>query len=182
MEILRKFLTAGHFILIVYLRPCPAAGHLDTATKPSNSASFSNKLTSECVFCRVTTRSFTYSTLTSSIVVKTAQDMLNLPLPRWKLFPAFMMADIRPLVTGEYDERSLSQLPLGCFCHFQCARLCPKTKIENWLQFSIFNFWFWFFNFRLLENRKAKPCHRLQHCRKNKIAARFHFSFYCWLD
>ena len=31
--------------------------------------------------------------------------------------------------------------PLGCFCHLECTCLaCPETKIENWFQFSIFNF------------------------------------------
>ena len=41
------------------------------------------------------------------------------------------------------------------------------------------------FNFQFLdsvENRKTKPCHRLQHCRRNKIAACFHFSLHCWQD
>ena len=44
-----------------------------------------------------------------------------------------------------------------------------QTKIENWLQFSIFNFKV------SAENRKTKPCHRLQHCRKSNMDLIFLF-------
>ena len=44
-----------------------------------------------------------------------------------------------------------------------------QTKIENWLQFSIFNFK------TSAENRKTKPCHRLQHCRKSNMDLIFLF-------
>ena len=56
---------------------------------------------------------------------------------------------------------------LGSYVNdFECFG--RKTKIENWLQLSIFNF--------------SKPYHRLQHGQKSKIAAQFHFSLYCWQD
>ena len=44
-----------------------------------------------------------------------------------------------------------------------------QTKIENWLQFSIFN------HKTSAENRKTKPCHRLQHCRKSNMDLIFLF-------
>ena len=58
---------------------------------------------------------------------------------------------------------------------FQCFGRKKKLKIDCNFQFSIFRLQF-------LENRKTKPCHRLQHCRKSKIAAQFHFSLYCRQD
>ena len=119
------------------------------------------------------------NTYTSSI---DCSRLLNLPLPCWKLFlrafPAFMMADIRPLGTGQYDERSLSQLPLGYFCHFECARLCPKTKIENWFQFSIFNFLVLIF--LILDSSKTEKLSRVTDCNivgKSKLLLAFIFLF-----
>ena len=69
--------------------------------------------------------------------------------------------------------------PPGVFLSFGVRTSClPQNK--NWKlkidQFSIFNFQF----LDSVENRKTKPCHRLQHCRRNKIAAHFHFSLHCW--
>ena len=56
-------------------------------------------------------------------------------------------------------------LPLGQFCwRFWVFWLENK----NWKLIVIFNF--------------SKPCHRLQHGRKSKIAAQFNFSLYCWQD
>ena len=41
-----------------------------------------------------------------------------------------MMADIRPLGTGEYDERFLSQLPWGAFVTSSARVFTQKQKLK----------------------------------------------------
>ena len=48
--------------------------------------------------------------------------------------------------------------------------LAEKQKLKIDCNFQFLDF---------VENRKTKPCHRLRHRRKSKIAAQFHFSLYC---
>ena len=63
------------------------------------------------------------------------------------------------------------QLSWGAFVTWSAhVLLARKQKLK-----IIFNFQF----LDSVENRKTKPCHRLQHCRRNKIAAHFHFSLHC---
>ena len=120
--------------------------NLLTDLKPflSGNLSFGNKLTLECVFLWV----IKYEFPTSSIPEKCS-------------------------VGGEGGGRGKKKItvqmnpsPSPSVNDFECFG--RKTKIENWLQFSIFNF--------------SKPCHRLQHGQKSKIAAQFNFSLYCWQD
>ena len=72
-----------------------------------------------------------------------------------------MMADIRPLGTGEYDERSLSQLPLGYFVTSSAHVFAQKQKlkIDFNFQFSIFDF-----DFLILDSSKTEKLSRVPDC------------------